>query len=279
MNSPEQIGQELTRLIKRMKKLHMTSQNINGKTNYKCPKCKDIGLIENEDGSWKECECQVKERLLKLWENFGIKPNDVKKLNDYKPYDKTTQEVKKKGIEYIKNFDSFKNNRKNSFGMFGQPGAGKSHIVIAIGAALLNRDNPIKTVYMPYLEAIRELKSNSMDDEYYLKLSSRYSTAELLIIDDLFKDKVKNGQLITDRYGNPIGLNEADMRHIMPIINYRYINHLPMLISTECTPTMLRDLDGALAGRILEPCGDNIFIFEGEKYNYRMRKFAGGANG
>lgn len=118
---------------------------------------------------------------------------------------------------------------------------------------------------MPYIEAMRELKSNVLDEEVYNKIMWRYQRAKLLIVDDLFKDKVKKGKLTGE-------LSEPDMKHIYPIINHRYINRLPMLISSECTPNMLLDLDDALAGRILESCGDNIVIF-GDKHNYRMRKF------
>lgn len=148
--------------------------------------------------------------------------------------------------------------------LMGQAGGGKTHIILAIGKALLERK--MKVLYMPYLEAIRELKANAMDDEYYNKLINRYKMAEVLIIDDLFKDKVKKGRLTAE-------LTEADMRHIYPILNYRYSNKLPTLISTECTPQMLIELDEALAGRILERCGKSYGIEFNNQCNYRLRQF------
>ena len=111
---------------------------------------------------------------------------------------------------------------------------------------------------------MRELKANSMDDEYYFKLVNRYKMAEVLVIDDLFKDKVKSGKLTGD-------LTEADMKHIYPILNYRYNNKLPTIFSTECDINMLLNLDEALAGRIIESCGENITVFQGSEYNYRLR--------
>jgi DNA replication protein DnaC len=123
-----------------------------------------------------------------------------------------------------------------------------------------------KVVYMPYLEAIRELKSNAMDDEYYNKLSNRYKRAEVLIIDDLFKDKVKKGKLTGE-------ITPADMNHIYPILNVRYSNKMPTLISTECTPQMLMDLDEALGGRILESCGKRFGSVFDKECNYRLREF------
>lgn len=115
--------------------------------------------------------------------------------------------ARNKSPDYINKFQSIKILRNNSFGLFWQPGAGKSHIVIAIGAALL--DKGIQVVYMPYLEAMRQFKVNANDYKYYLKFSNRYQKTKVVIIDDFLKDKIKNGQLIKDNYGHIKGLNEA----------------------------------------------------------------------
>lgn len=256
-----------------MRESNTTSQSMEENSKYRCQKCNDSNWISNEDGTYKRCECYGIEYAERLWNNFGVRPDEVKKINEYKSYDELTTNAKDKAIEYIHKFDDIRGTRENSIGLFGQAGAGKSHLIIAVGAALLNREkSPISVIYMPYLEVMRELKANTLDDEVYLRISSKYQRAQVLIIDDLFKDKVKNGQLI--KFGNQyIGLTEADMKHIYPILNYRYINHLPTLVSTECTPKMLLDLDEALAGRILEVCGDNMVVFQGPQYNFRMRKF------
>jgi len=237
------------------------------RTEVKCSICKDTGMEPLGDNLYRKCKCAEIEYLKRLWANFGVKDEDVKKLNDYKPFDDVTKMAKDKAVQYIKDFDALKGNRENSFGLYGQSGSGKTHIIVAIGSALLNRvGSPVPVVYMPYVEAMKELKANTMDTEYYTKLVTRYQKTKLLIIDDLFKDKTRNGVLVGQ-------LSEADLRHIYPIINYRYLNHLPIIFSTECNPNMLEELDEAIAGRILQTCGDNITIFSGKKYNYRMRKF------
>ncbi|MDM0497125.1 hypothetical protein QTH19_07780 [Clostridium perfringens] len=43
----------------------------------------------------------------------------------------------------------------------------------------------------------------------------KYKNAEVLVIDDLFKDKVRNGNIIAD-------MTEIDMKRIYPLLNYRY---------------------------------------------------------
>lgn len=183
-------------------------------------------------------------------------------IKDYTPYNEQTKKAKDKAVDYIRNFKQLDKEKWLCF--MGQPGCGKTHIVLAVGKALL--EQKVKVVYMPYLEAIRELKSNAMDDEYYNKLSSRYKKAEVLIIDDLFKDKVKKGRLTGE-------ITASDMNHIYPILNIRYSNKIPTLISTECTPQMLIDLDEALAGRILEMCGKRFGNTFNKDCNYRLREF------
>lgn len=191
----------------------------------------------------------------------------VKTISDYTAYNKICASARLKAERFVSGFEEIRKQENNWFGLFGQPGAGKSHLAIAMGAALLQRGNkPVKAVYMPYLEVMRELKASTMDNEYYTKQISRYQRAEVLVIDDLFKDKVRNGRLCCD-------LSEADEKHFMTILNFRYLEKLPTIISSECTPRMLMSLDGALAGRILERCEGNITVFAGEEFNYRLKRF------
>lgn len=246
-----------------MKKAKKRNQISPVSNNYKCEKCKDTTWIQGENGNIR-CECYEMDLAKRLWENFGISPEDIKLLRDYKPWNEITKKAREIAVEYITRFEDIKSDRENGFCLMGQPGAGKTHIVTAIGKALLDKNIPV--VYMPYLEVMRELKACSMDEEYYDKKIERYKRAKVLIIDDLFKDKVRKGNLVGE-------LREADIKHIYPILNYRYLNYLPTLISTECTPEILLNLDEALAGRILECCGKRFGIVFKSECNYRLKKF------
>lgn len=234
---------------------------------YKCPLCKDTGFIleyrEHLQPLAKECSCKVNRDIERAWSEFGVKPSQAKKISEYKPYDKLTENAKKKAVDYILNFENKKEN--NWFLLMGQPGAGKSHLAIGIGVALFKEKHK-KVIYMPYTEVIMLLKGNAKDFEKYTVLLEKYKNAEVLVIDDLFKDKVRNGNVIAD-------MTEVDMKHIYPLLNYRYYNDLTTIISTECTPEMLEQLDGALAGRIMERTENNMVIFCGNDYNYRLRNF------
>ena len=242
----------------------MTSQSL---VTYKCKECSDTGWVKTNDNSYRECKCVEINFIKGCWENYGVKPEEVKPLKDYIAYNKICASAKRKAAKYIENYSDVSATENNWFGLFGQAGAGKSLIAIAIGAALLNMEpKPKRVIYMPYIEAIRELKVNVLDDESYIKLLTRYQKAEVLVIDDLFKDKIKSNKVAYE-------LSEADIKHIYPIINYRYFNKMPTIISSECTPNMLLELDGALGGRILERCDDNITVFVGAEFNFRLKKF------
>lgn len=136
----------------------------------------------------------------------------------------------------------------------GQVGSGKTHLSIALALNFLNKG--IKVVYMPYRDKITSLKQNMLDYEYYKKLVSKYQTCEVLLIDDLFKGKI----------------NDSDINIMFEIINYRYLNQLPVIVSTEFTVEKLLTFDEAIGSRIYEMCKDYIVEIEKDKdNNYRLR--------
>lgn len=234
--------------------------------NYKCSICKDEGWIQTERKNAqplaRRCTCQMKNNIERAWREFGIEPSKVKKVNEFIAFDRVTENAKNKVVDYIFNFDKTKEH--SWFIFMGQPGAGKSHLAIALGVALF-KDKKRHVIYMPYTEAIMGLKGNARDFEQYTALLDKYKDAEILVIDDLFKDKVRNGQVIAP-------LSDIDMKHIYPLLNYRYYKNLTTIISTECNIEMLEELDRALAGRIIERVENNMVIFIGEEYDYRFKR-------
>ena len=150
-----------------MRKNQNTTSTVTN--SYKCDKCKDTTWLLNDEGKAIRCECYELDYTRIIWEQFGVNPENVKLLRDYNAYNETTIRAKKLAVEYIENFEEIIKSDKNWFGLMGQPGAGKTHIVIAMGKALLDKKIPV--VYISYIEATRELKSCANDTEYYNKLS------------------------------------------------------------------------------------------------------------
>lgn len=229
---------------------------------FKCNKCKDVGLIEVEKNTYRKCECRLREELLQKFKNAGVNLEEIKDIKEYKVYNSLTAKAKLITENYLKEFKSIKLNRENGITFMGQAGGGKSFLSLFIAKKLIEEGFNVR--YMSYLEAIRELKSLTLNREEYEKKFNEYVNADVLIIDDLFKSKVVNGQLKN-------GLSEADLNNIMPIINQRYLNKKPMIISTECRPQLLLELDGATGGRILEASKDTV-VFD-NSCNYRLKKY------
>ena len=239
---------------------------------YKCALCKDTGWILEKNAKYqptaKKCKCQLKNENEKQWATFGIDPASVKSLGEYNTYDEKTSKAKQIISNYIFNYNKNENKKYSWVALLEQPGAGKSHLIQAAGGILIKQN--VNCVYMPYTEVIQALKGQAAEYEKYMQLLEKFKKAEVLIIDDLFKEKIKNGVLIHD-------LNEVDSKHIYPLLNYRYNNNLNTIISSEATPEMLMQLDRALCGRILEKCNNNIIVFKGNQYDYRLNKFMGRA--
>lgn len=158
-------------------------------------------------------------------------------------------------MAYYKSFDHIVRSRKNSILLCGQVGSGKSHISIALALNFLKKG--IGVVYMPYRDVITKIKQNVRDEEYYQREISKYQGCQVLLIDDIFKGKI----------------TEFDSNIIFEILNYRYLNRLPIIISTEFTVERLLRFDEGIGSRIYEMCKDFIVEIEGAvANNYRMRE-------
>ncbi len=89
-------------------------------------------------------------------------------------------------------------------------------------------------------------------------------TAEYLYIDDLYKMGAN-----TDGEVKP---TSADVSIAFEIINHRYINKLPTIISTEMLPEELLHIDEATGGRIVERAkGNTLAIGKDTGKNYRLQ--------
>ena len=247
----------------------MTSTNQNSLPQtisvYKCNICKDIGSIkylepdENFPGAtierWGDCECVKANRYKRLYESSGIAHAlSGKTFENFITNGKPVVIVKAKNTvkEFLSSFG-----KVTGLAMLGQVGCGKSHLCIALSNELLSRN--IGVLYMQYRESITHLKQNMTDEEFYQRELGKFKTAPVLYIDDLYKGAVRQGKI-----------NESDIGIMFEIINYRYLNRKPLIISSEYMIDSLLEFDEAVGSRILEMCKGYIIEFEGQNLNHRI---------
>jgi len=153
---------------------------------------------------------------------------------------------------YLKYFPQLRSSRSNSIALLGKPGSGKTHLLIAIANNLLGQG--VGVLYFPWVEGFNDLKSNfdAIQDKIH-----RIKQVEVLFIDDLFKGR----RQITD----------FQIEQMFEIINYRYLNHLPIMISSEKDIDQLCEIDEAIGSRIYEMTKNFTVVLKGDKrLNYRI---------
>jgi DNA replication protein DnaC len=141
---------------------------------------------------------------------------------------------------YAKNFIE---NLKSGRGLFitGTVGTGKTHLVVAIVdyiARLLKRKGSFKIIFVTAIDLLSEIKY-SYDKNNTEDIINNFETCNLLIIDDLGIEKT------------------TDWTHELfyKIIDSRYSNLLPVIITTNLTDIEIKDkLSERIISRIYEMC-------------------------
>ena len=227
---------------------------------YECPKCRDTGWVEVEDGQgrsyMKHCECWALRESRRMLEKSGISAEFQKK--GFKNFDTRNNpqlvNAQNKAITYLKNFGKCEKTRYNSIMFCGQVGAGKTHLGIAICSNLMSQN--VAVYYMSYRNAATKIKQVMTDEGAYNRELQCYMQARVLYIDDLLKGRI----------------TESDVNILYEVVNYRYMNNLPLIISTEKSIDNLLDFDEATGSRIIEMCRGNIIQLRGKELNYRLTR-------
>nr|WP_231578678.1 ATP-binding protein [Geobacillus kaustophilus] len=249
-------------LQKKMKEFRITNQE-NGTTStsplkdsYKCEKCKDLGMIFIDNNTARVCDCIAQRRIERLFKSSEIS-EAFRGLNfsnfsiDGRP--QLVQDAFKCAVKYAKSFLGIRDSRRNSIALLGAPGAGKTHLLTAVANNLIR--NQVEVLYFPYREGFDEIKD---DLESLEQKCERMKAVEVLFIDDLFKR----------------GATEFEIKTMYSVINYRYLNHKPIMVSSECLEDDLLEIDEALGSRIIEMCRDYLVEIVGDRklLNYRLAK-------
>lgn len=218
---------------------------------YRCSKCRDMTFII-VDNEARPCECRQVRLAEDILRKSGISEEFRNKRFTNFDYNIENQilEAYKEACLYCRNFAQIEKERKNSIMFMGQVGSGKTHLSLAIANELMNYG--VGVVYMSYREVITSLKQNIMDDVYYHRVMGRYKGARVLLIDDLFKGRV----------------SDSDLNIMFELLNFRYFNKLPVIVSCELGVNELLSLDEGIGSRLVEMC--RCVEIKGDRLNYRV---------
>lgn len=235
---------------------------LNEQDGYNCGKCRNKGMIMRaveRNGQWstvaRDCKCMKVRNCIRLMKRSGLK--DIIKdytFDKYEAPEPWQQAIKAAAMEYAGTLDGW-------FFIGGQSGAGKTHICTAICREFLLAGKEV--VYMLWRDDAVKLKALTNEAEQREEMLNRFKRAEILYIDDLFKTgKAPDG----DKQRPTVG----DVNLAFEILNFRYNEKLPTVISSECTVDDLLDIDEATAGRIIEK-SKAVNLKPDRSRNYRLK--------
>nr|WP_248893979.1 DnaA/Hda family protein [Bacillus methanolicus] len=221
--------------------------------------CTPKDAKEWKDTYSRECECVKTKRIERIMKASEI-TDDFKKMGfknfmrEGKP--KVIHDAFECAMEYFQEFNTILHKRQNSIALLGQPGAGKTHLLMAIANNLIKKLQ-VPVLYFPYVEGFGDLKD---DFDLLEEKLERMKKVDVLFIDDLFKP-VKGKPRAT----------EWQVEQTYAVVNYRYLNHKPILVSSELTIEELIEVDEALGTRIFQMCQDyTVVIPKDIKLNHRL---------
>jgi len=142
-----------------------------------------------------------KRNLSYKFDNFEINNSNKKVFNNLKNYsEKLVSNIEKKGLILV-----------------GNNGVGKTHLACSIANKFI--ENGIPVIYGTLINLLAELRNsyeidNNISEMEIIKL---YENVDLLIVDDLGKEKP----------------SEWGLEKLFTIINSRYENNLPVIITTN----------------------------------------------
>ena len=245
---------------------HASIGHLNDEDGYDCRLCLNRGYIavlqEGSGGIPSEamapCRCMEIRASIMRMRRSGLEAS----IRDYTLEKfETKTDWQQKMVQAARSFLENGVQDGRWFFMCGQPGCGKTHICTAIARKLLY-DRPVH--YMVWPTESKRLKAIVNDVEEYANAMQKLETVDVLYIDDLFKP-VKNDE------GKIMPPNGPDMRLAFEILNYRYINRLVTIISTEWYLDDLLDFDEATASRIAErSAGYKLTISRDKARNFRI---------
>lgn len=232
-----------------------------------CEVCLNKGsvyvVLTGEDGVarmyFKICECMKRRLAVRRIQQSGMeRALETCKLERFAVENEWQQRMKDAALAYLN--DGVREGAWLYIG--GQSGSGKTMICTATVGVIL-RKRAVR--YMTWPHEAQKIKAVANDAEQYEALVKPLKEADVLYIDDFWKPTF-------GRDGREDVATGADVRLAFDVLNYRYVNRLPTIISSEWFSSELAKIDEAVAGRVIESAGVyRVDIGRDKARNMRMK--------
>lgn len=175
-------------------------------------------------------------------------------LDNFKTDTHEHLEMKRVATKYIADYTG-----RQSFGVFGRSGTGKTHICIAICHELVKKGKSFCYVeYRAEMDRLKNQQGNYDEREGYERRMKELKQAENLYIDDMFK--LFSGSGYSDR---------KEIQIMYDLINARYMSNKATLFSSEHALNEILQIDEAIGSRIFEMC--NGYLVKAGGKNERIK--------
>jgi len=249
------------RLERDVKRFNSDPGTITDSTGYDCPICLNktlIGFINNERLEFKACRCLATRSTIRKLKASGLGNLFTNcTFDNYNVSEPWARDIKAEAQRFL-------NTEPQTSWLYvgGQVGSGKTHLCTAIMGEYLKRGKSIR--YMLWVDDSARLKAIVNDGEAYSREIEPLKKCDVLYVDDLFKTQRANDN-------TPAKPTPADIRLAFEILNYRYVEGLLTVISSEYYVNELLNLDEGLGSRIFQQSkGYHVNIGRDPSRNHRV---------
>ena len=212
-------------------------------------KTRKVNEIEAQIDSLTERIFRLSQKAVKQWENSNV--GSRFRMCRFDNFDSTGYTPQ---FEACQEFaESFIHNDGVGLMLYGSVGTGKTHLAAAIGNYIVY-EYGYDVYFMPFTELLNTLKMYFGDKERTEEFTDRLYKADLLIMDDLGKEKY----------------TEWAAEQLFSLLDRRYRECKPVIVTTNFTPQELdRRVDPAVMSRLTGSC--RLIRMDGTDYRRKKR--------